>query len=405
MGQQDEKRHVHAVIALMSDHGWFRMHKAIMLAFGLEGAVMIQYLVSVQAWLLRSGSKWNDGWFYCTVDRIEKEIGVRPQVQVRILNHLSGRIVCPSCEKMVIPDDHGGCPECKHPAVTGWCPSCEKEVTPYDHLKCPDCGRAVRNLKGLPIISVQKKGLPARRHIKINWDLLEEILHNWMEEDTTSDAESGSTGDIEFNPSSHTETDTTGRPETNTTPTKTILRKKEEDKEEDYLRLPSEDRSKPDSSKLKKKPEPFDYKAVEELQRVIATKVKINCRMNKEKEAQHIRLMREHDKVPKEEIRQVIRWYSEHIHDEYAIEAYSAGAFRRKYQENKFVAAMARNGNGHVKLEMTDHLKLVSKVASRYFNEIGFEKPTRVQLDPLLESMGLKPGSVTPDEVWNGKWE
>jgi ribosomal protein S18 len=168
------------------------------------------------------------------------------------------------------------------------------------------------------------------------------------------------------------------------------------------LRLPSEDRSKPDSSKLKKKPEPFDYKAVEELQRVIATKVKINCRMNKEKEAQHIRLMREHDKVPKEDIRRVIRWYSEHIHDEYAIEAYSAGAFRRKYQEKKFAAAMARNG--HAKPEMTDHLKTVSKVASRYFNEVAFEKPTRVQLDPLLESMGLEPGSVTPDEVWNGKW-
>ena len=141
-------------------------------------------------------------------------------------------------------------------------------------------------------------------------------------------------------------------------------------------------------------PTKFDRRVVEELYKVIATKIKINSRADRRRWADQIRLMRTKDKVPKQDIRRAVQWYADHIHDDYAVEAYSAETFRKKYANGKIPGAMARGGGarraGGVDLDA---------VRSRLFGEHDFQTPTQGLLDEVLVEMGHAPGSVKAYQV------
>ena len=107
--------------------------------------------------------------------------------------------------------------------------------------------------------------------------------------------------------------------------------------------------------KKKKQPTSFDFRAAEELWKVVQTHRKVQKNSELRGWANQIRQMREVDEVSKEDIRKTIEWYAVYIGQEYMPEAFSARTFRQKYKDGKFTAAMRRtsretssNGNGKV---------------------------------------------------------
>lgn len=90
----------------------------------------------------------------------------------------------------------------------------------------------------------------------------------------------------------------------------------------------------------KTEPTEFDYKAADQLYKVVSSAVKVNKRMDRKKWANVIRIMRTRDKLSKQDIGEMIKWYANHIGGEYDVEAFSAQSFRDKWE--KLVAARAR---------------------------------------------------------------
>lgn len=101
-----------------------------------------------------------------------------------------------------------------------------------------------------------------------------------------------------------------------------------------------------DGRRGKRQPSPFDAKAAAKLHKVVSSHIKVNCRSDNKQWAYQFRLMREVDKVPAADIRKAIEWYGKNIGKEYIPEAYSAAAFREKYNNGKIPGAMKRSSNG-----------------------------------------------------------
>lgn len=118
--------------ALCSD-GWFRMHRATMEAVGLESAALLHYLFNVRQRTKAMKDARNDGWFFCTVNKMQKETGLSADQQTRALKKLI--------------DEHG-------------------------------------------LIEMQKMGLPARRHIRIDYGKLSLILEKWRADERENPASS-----------------------------------------------------------------------------------------------------------------------------------------------------------------------------------------------------------------------
>ena len=154
-------------------------------------------------------------------------------------------------------------------------------------------------------------------------------------------------------------------------------------------------------------PSEFDKRCARELSKVVSTVIKVNRNANLNKWANHFRLMRTKDKIPKRDIRETIQWYSEHIDDDFAIEAFSAQAFRRKYNEGKFAAAKRRlekdqvrrngeNTNGNGKYVQTE----LDRVKAEYWTKHGFNVTVfQDKLDVILVDMGLEPGSYEDRDI------
>ena len=105
-------------------HGgnWVGIHRGLLKQVGLEGSAMLSYLINYHARVKRSpGYRWKDGWFYLTVAKMQEELDVKTDAQSRILNVLSSA----------------------------------------------------------GLIEVGRKGVPCRRHIRIDCEAVAKIISDW----------------------------------------------------------------------------------------------------------------------------------------------------------------------------------------------------------------------------------
>jgi len=107
----------------------------------------------------------------------------------------------------------------------------------------------------------------------------------------------------------------------------------------------SEGNNMPRRGRPKKRPSEWDERAAQEFAKVVSSHRKVQKNSDLRRWANVFRQMREVDKTPEEEIRKTIVWYRKHIGEEYVPEAYSAAAFREKFNEGKFASAMRRSQN------------------------------------------------------------
>ena len=74
---------------LMSGGDCFCVHIGLLKKLGIEAAVFLYFLIDYHSLVKQSSKyKWDDGWFYCTVDTMEKELGVPQRTQIRALKFL-----------------------------------------------------------------------------------------------------------------------------------------------------------------------------------------------------------------------------------------------------------------------------------------------------------------------------
>lgn len=81
----------------------------------------------------------------------------------------------------------------------------------------------------------------------------------------------------------------------------------------------------------------------EQLKDIVSSINKITLGTRTHQWASHFRKLNEIDKVPFSRIREVLKWYEEHIGEEFVPECYSAESFRIKF--NKLESAMERSGS------------------------------------------------------------
>jgi hypothetical protein len=172
----------------------------------------------------------------------------------------------------------------------------------------------------------------------------------------------------------------------------------------------------PDLPEKKNSSTEWDFKAADELNKVISSAVKVNKRMNRTGWANVFRIMRTRDKIPKRDIGEMIKWYAGHIGGQYDVQAYSAQSFRDKWE--KLVAAKMRNEN-----EATKSISNTSKKTSSHKHKmeirqrvldwlvekgyIGYSSmvPSPNNVKAALKALGEKPNAVTEEFVTSGGCE
>ena len=128
------------VTGLMSGGGWFCIHRGLLKKLGMEAAVFLHFLINYHSRVKQSGKyKWDDGWFYCTVDTMEKELGVPQRTQIRAL-------------KFLMEDG---------------------------------------------LLEFKNRGLPAKRHVRINTQEVARLIAEWGDPSASSEHESVPTSDYE----------------------------------------------------------------------------------------------------------------------------------------------------------------------------------------------------------------
>lgn len=329
------KRRFTALLVVLSSHGWFKIHRSLVEILGLEAAAMLHYLIDVHVRVQRSPDyKWNEGWFYCMMKKISKEINVSPGAQTRILTKLTGK-------------------------------------------------NKTREPVGPRLIEMKKMGLPARRFVRIDGEAIEDIIFKWVKNQRNQ-----SLG----NQRNRMEGDQRDIVRLNKT------------EQESSMSTPcgaDGDRSPPPSDGRKRRkanpPSKFDHRAVEELIKVVSSHIKVNRKHNLKEWANQIRMMRELDGVAKEEIKRTVRWYAEHIGEEYVPEAFSARTFRQKYKDGKFIAAMRRAGDTEaLASDGVDEDRLIVLVRNA-LRKTGWDPDDQAfqeDVDEALVGMGLKPGRI-----------
>lgn len=273
---------------MFSSDAWFMVHRGLLGELDVESAFLLHFLINFHLRVKRSrGYRWDNGWFYCTVERMEEEIGLLAGAQIRILKSLSER-------------------------------------TP-------------------PLIEIAKMKMPARRHIRINCHEISQIILRWMKKNESSGPE--------IEASSYPESKMTGCPKIKMTndPENRVTynsNKKYSNKKENPLSVPDGTDGQCivplDGRRGKKICSKFDLKASSEFHRVVSSHIKVNCRSDNKQWANQFRMMREVDGVSRKDIRAAIEWYGRNIGKEFVIEAFSAATFRKKYANGQIPAAMKR---------------------------------------------------------------
>jgi DNA-binding MarR family transcriptional regulator len=151
----------------------------------------------------------------------------------------------------------------------------------------------------------------------------------------------------------------------------------------------------PKNKKLE--PTKFDHKAAIELRKVISSVVAVNGRFDKKKWANVFRLMRTRDKIPKGDIRDMIRWYADHIGGQYDVQAFSANSFRDKWE--KLVAAKMRDKGNSAGIENKKKKIAASRNVRQWLADQGkmkmFDVVYEDMVEEALEALGLEPGFIT----------
>ncbi len=157
----------------------------------------------------------------------------------------------------------------------------------------------------------------------------------------------------------------------------------------------------------KRTPSSFDHRAVKELRKVISKHVKPNCKADMKDWANQIRLMRQKDEVPKEEIQRIIKWYDNHIGEEYMVEFFSASALREKYKSGKITSAMNKtNGQSlpsptaaKAGREMEGMIYAVQEALAAKGMDTMNTPIMQEDVDGVLQEMGMEPGIVDANVV------
>lgn len=83
-GETDTDHVAHNIFAFGN---WFPIHRSFIKAFGFEKAVFIHYLIDLASQLLKNG-KCKGHWFFCTTERLERELYISWEVQNRLIRSL-----------------------------------------------------------------------------------------------------------------------------------------------------------------------------------------------------------------------------------------------------------------------------------------------------------------------------
>ena len=98
-----ERQYDDLVTGALGQSGWFPVHRALIKRLGWREALLLQYLVNLHSRLKRSKRyKWQDGWFFATVARLQDELDLTEEIQRNIVKKLveSG---CLETKKMGLP--------------------------------------------------------------------------------------------------------------------------------------------------------------------------------------------------------------------------------------------------------------------------------------------------------------
>ncbi len=118
------------IAGMMSSGGWFSMHRSLIKELGLEGASVFHYLLNFLQ-RFKKKNKAEGGWFFCTVDKMESELGLSSKTQRRVLGNLQSG---------------------------------------HD-----------------PILKSERHGQPPVRYFQINFDRLARVVANWQEDEESTE--------------------------------------------------------------------------------------------------------------------------------------------------------------------------------------------------------------------------
>lgn len=88
--QRVDRREHNLILGLLDGGNWIPVHLELIRSIGLEESVVLHYLINYHGGAMRSPRyEWDDGWFFCKVDRMEGDLGITPRTQRRIVKRLA----------------------------------------------------------------------------------------------------------------------------------------------------------------------------------------------------------------------------------------------------------------------------------------------------------------------------
>lgn len=87
MNGERNTHYAEALIEAMAGSSWFKVPRAFLVTMPPDEAVVYAYLIDLCK-QLDVHLRRKDGWFYCTVEKLERETGVGAKAQTRILQTL-----------------------------------------------------------------------------------------------------------------------------------------------------------------------------------------------------------------------------------------------------------------------------------------------------------------------------
>jgi len=157
----------------------------------------------------------------------------------------------------------------------------------------------------------------------------------------------------------------------------------------------------------KKVPTSWDLKVAKKLHSIVSSHIKVNAKSNIREWANHIRILREHYEVDKEDIITALKWYSRNIGKEYVVEAFSGKAFKEKFVNGQFKRAFNEDGGDveehhNPEIEIQDpktgkwhKREKLDKYRSEFLRTHGPRMMNQKELNEILEKHGMEPDSIS----------
>lgn len=329
---------------IFTSNGWFRIHKALIHKFGLDGAAVLSFLIDYYGRVKKSNDyEENEGWFYCTVDRMEEELAITGKVQWSIITKLC---------------------ECDNPPL---------ETT--------------------------KMGIPARRFFRVHSDVLLQIVSDWgspchSRSGMTSTNQSGMTSASQPGMTHVAKQEETRHEESNmVSPPFTATSKKVKSKDNDRLGVP------PTNNFC----EEWGTKLKQLLMVCDPTSRMASARIGTY--ANHIRKLL--NKIDKSKIEKVLSWYCnvDHYSYEFTPKLYQADQIYDDF--GRIERAMNNWYKDHGEEIISDRSKLlanIGRMVQDFVLESGRDpfgqSVQQEDIDVILSRIGEPVGSVTVQELW-----